>query len=105
MRRLAHVLLTAAMAVALTPMIASAGEKGWFGFAMAIDVEGSPLSPKLRSVKVDSVSPASPAAAANAYTVKAAMQKSVGEKLHLKVKHGTDVPRDVIVTAASKPAK
>jgi C-terminal processing protease CtpA/Prc len=123
MRRLAHILLMAVMLTAFAPTIASAGEKGWFGFAMAVDVDGGPLSPKLRTIKVDSVSPDSPAAAvgivagdlfveiegisvagANAYTVKAAMQKSVGEKLHLKVKHGTDGPRDVIVTAAAKPA-
>ena len=105
-----------------TPAIA--GEKGWFGFAMAIDVEGTPLNPKLRTVKVDSVVPASPAASAgivpgdlfleiegisidgaNAYTVKNAMQKSVGESLHLKIKHGAEAPREVVLTASPKPSK
>jgi C-terminal processing protease CtpA/Prc len=112
------------MAMLLTCSIAAAGEKGWFGFAMAIDVEGTPLKPTLRTVRVDSVSPASPAAAAgiapgdlfveiegisvagaNAYNVKAAMQKSVGETLHLKIKRGNDAPRDVALIAAPKPSK
>jgi C-terminal processing protease CtpA/Prc len=74
--------------------------------------------------RVKSVAPSSPAASAgltpgdlfleiegisvagaNAYTVKAAMQKSVGESLHLKIKRGADVPRDVVLTAAPEPSK
>lgn len=118
-------IITAFIAAAMTasPGIATAAEKGWFGFALNVDAVGGPFSPKLHAVKVDSVSPSSPAAAAglvagdffveiegilvegaNAYTVRTAMQKAVGEKLHLKVRHGTDTPHDVVVTAAAKPA-
>jgi len=123
-RRLPFALLLIALTAGFTGTPAMAAEKGWFGFAMAIDVEGTPLNPKLRSVKVDSVAPSSPAASAgiapgdlfleiegipvdgaNAYTVKSAMQKSVGENLHLKIKHAADAPRDVVLTAAAKPSK
>ena len=123
-RSLALALLLATFAAAFTGTPAIAAEKGWFGFSMAVDVEGTPLNPKLRSVKVDTVAPSSPAASAgiapgdlfleiegipvdgaNAYTVKSAMQKSVGENLHLKIKHGADAPRDVVLTAAAKPSK
>lgn len=124
MYSVSRVLRWVVMATMFAGSIAAAGEKGWFGFAMAIDVEGTPLNPKLRTIKVDSVIPASPAATAgivagdlfveiegisvagaNAYTVKAAMQKSVGETLHLKIKHGADALRDVALTAAPKPSK
>jgi C-terminal processing protease CtpA/Prc len=124
MRRFPRALLLAAIAAAFTGTLAVAGEKGWFGFAIVVDVEGTPLNPKLRTIKVESVLPASPAASAgispgdlflvvegisvegaNAYTLKTAMQKSVGESLHLKIKHGTDAPRDVVLTAAAKPSK
>lgn len=37
-------------------------------------------------------------------TLKAAIQKSVGETLRLKIKHGADPPHDVSLIAASKPA-
>src|ERR1700742_5009963 len=97
-----------------TPAIA--GEKGWFGFAMAIDVEGSPLNPKLRTVKVDSVVPASPAASAGIVpgdlflevewisidratplTVQNARQISFGESLHLESTHGAEPPRELVL--------
>ena len=121
-RRLPVILLFTVMA--FTGTIVVAGEKGWFGFAMAIDLEGAPLDPKLRTIKVESIVPSSPAAfagltpgdlvleiegitvaGANAATVKAAMQRSVGESLHLKIKHGADAPRDVVLTAAPKPSQ
>ena len=80
------------------------------------------MNPTLRSVKVESVAASSPAASASlasgdfvieiegsvvagakANTLKAAMQKDVGESLHLKVKRGTDAPRDISITAVVKP--
>jgi hypothetical protein len=41
---------------------------------------------------------------AKAETLKAAIQKSVGETLRLKIKHGADAPHDVSLIAAPKPA-
>jgi C-terminal processing protease CtpA/Prc len=88
-----------------------------------IDAEGFSLNPKLRSIKIDKIFSTSPAAkaglafgdmiveiegiaveGAKADTLKAAIQKSVGETLRLKIKHGADPSRDVSLIAASKPA-
>ena len=72
--------------------------------------------------KIDKIFPASPAAnaglsagdmiveiegigvaGATADSLKTAMQKSVGETLRLKIKHGADASRDVSLIAAPKP--
>jgi C-terminal processing protease CtpA/Prc len=114
--------IASAVALVLSPMTLQAAEKGWFGFSISVDAEGISLNPKLRSIKVEKIFPSSPAAkaglaqgdvvlevegiaveGAKADTLKAAMQKSVGETLHLKVKHGADAPHEVALTAASKP--
>jgi C-terminal processing protease CtpA/Prc len=114
--------LLAAAALSIAPSL-HAAEKGWFGFALNIDAEGLSLNPKLRSIRIDQIFPASPAAkaglasgdmileiegiaveGAKADTLKAAIQKSAGETLRLKVKHGADAPRDVSLIAAPKPA-
>jgi hypothetical protein len=42
-------------------------------------------------------------AGATADTLKTAMQKSVGETLRLKIKHGADASQDVSLIAAPKP--
>jgi C-terminal processing protease CtpA/Prc len=108
-------------ALLFSPLALHAAEKGWFGLAMEIDAEGI-LNPTLRSIKIDKIFPASPAAKASlsagdmivevdgigvegakADTLKAAMQKSVGETLRLKIKRGADAPREVALIAAAKP--
>jgi hypothetical protein len=73
-------MLLAAAVLLFSPLASQAAEKGWFGFAMAIDVAG-----------------------ATADGLKTAMQKSVGETLRLKIKHGADASRDVSLIAAPKP--
>jgi C-terminal processing protease CtpA/Prc len=112
----------AALIIACAPAAVFAAEKGWFGFALAIDAEGSWFSPKLRSIKIDKVFAGSPAgnagleigddiveiegitvAGAKADTVKAAVQKSVGETLRLKYQRGTGALREVALIAAAKP--
>ncbi|HEX3396561.1 MAG TPA: PDZ domain-containing protein [Steroidobacteraceae bacterium] len=117
---LAGLLIAAALSIA--PLSLRAAEQGWFGFALSIDADGI-LNPKLRSIKIDKIFPASPAATAGltagdtilemegivvdgakAETLKAAIQKSVGETLRLKIKHGADAPHDVSLIAAPKPA-
>jgi C-terminal processing protease CtpA/Prc len=123
LRHLCAAMLLAAMAAMGPNAGYAADEKGWFGLAMAIDVEGNPLNPKLRSIKVDKIIPASPAASAgiaqgdeilevegirvagaSADAVKTAVQKKVGETLHLKVQRGTEPPRTVSLIAALKPS-
>ncbi len=112
----------AAAILCLAMLPAHAADKGWFGFALAIDADGI-FNPTLRSIKVDKIVPGSPAAAADlapgdvvlqvegivvegarADVLKAAIQKSVGETLHLKIRHGIEPARDVTLVAAVKPA-
>jgi hypothetical protein len=38
----------------------SAGEKGWFGFGVAVELEGFILNPTLKAVKLDTVEPEVP---------------------------------------------
>jgi len=120
MRRIFSSVLMAAMC--LSPVLLHAAERGWFGFALSIDAEGISLNPKLRSIKIEKVFPDSPAAmaglapgdsiieiggivvaGAQANALKAATQKSVGEKLRLKFQRGADAPREISLIAAVKP--
>jgi S1-C subfamily serine protease len=102
-------------------MTAGAAEKGWFGFAISVDAAGL-LSPTLRSITIEKVFAASPAAlaglasgdavvevqgivvaGAKAEVLRAALQKSVGETLRLRVRRGVGETREVSLVAASKP--
>jgi len=122
MDRRSRLILLVAAALLFSPLGSDAAEKGCFGFALAIDADGI-LNPKLRSIKIDKIFPASPAAkaglsagdmiveidgiaveGAKADTLKAAMQKSVGETLRLKIKRGVDAFQDVSLIAGPKPA-
>ena len=117
-------LLSFALAIACVPAPARAAkEKGWFGFTVSVDVDGFSLNPKLRTAKIESVVPSSPAdigglhagdliveaqgitvAGAKADTLKAAVQRAVGEKLQLTIKRGSSAPRVVALTAIARPA-
>jgi C-terminal processing protease CtpA/Prc len=116
-----RLILLAAAVLLLSPLALQGAEKSWFGFALSIDADGI-FNPKLRSIKIEKIFPASPAAkaglsagdmfveiegivveGAKADTLKAAMQKSVGETLRLKIKRGADAPQDVSLIAAAKP--
>ena len=98
-------------------------EKGWFGFAVSVDVEGFSLNPTLRTAKIESVVPSSPAniagllvgdliveaqgvtvAGAKAEALKAAVQRAVGETLQLTIKRGSSAPWVVVLTAVATPA-
>jgi C-terminal processing protease CtpA/Prc len=121
MNRRSRLILLVAAALLLSPLGSQAADKGWFGFSLAIDADGI-LNPRLRTIKIDKIFPASPAAnaglstgdmiveiegipveGAKADTLKTAMQKSVGETLRLKIKHGADASQDVALIAAPKP--
>jgi S1-C subfamily serine protease len=123
-RRTAGALLLA-FAAALSPFAAAtaADEKGWIGVSFSVETEGSFFSPTLRSVKIEKVAPASPAAAAGlavgdvvvalqgmviagakADDMKTLMKRSVGETLRFKIRRGTAEPFEVPVTAAAKPS-
>ena len=112
----------AAAALLFSPLASQAAEQGWFGFSLSIDADGI-LNPKLRSIKIEKIFLSSPAAqaglsvgdmiveiegipvdGAKADTLKAAMQKSVGETLRLKIKRGAEASQDVSLIAGPKPA-
>jgi C-terminal processing protease CtpA/Prc len=120
--RRSQLILLAAAALSLCCFASHAAENGWFGFTLAIDADGI-FAPKLRSIKIEKVFAASPAAksglapgdmivemegiaveGAKADTLKAAIEKSPGETLRLKIKRGAEAARDVSLVAVPKPA-
>jgi C-terminal processing protease CtpA/Prc len=105
-----------------SPLANSAEEKGWFGLAFRVEAEGS-FNPTIQSVKIERVTPSSPGAGAGLAAgdlvvalegitiagaktdeLKAAMKKTVGETLRLKVKRGNAAPFEVSLVAIAKPA-
>ncbi len=98
-----------------------AGERGYFGFGVAVDGEGSMWNPTLRSVKIESVAPKSPAALAGIVTgdevvevsgkvvvgakgndLKAQVGKNIGESLHLKLRRANGEVAAVTLVATAK---
>jgi S1-C subfamily serine protease len=122
-RRSALQLLSLGLGLACVPALARpTKDKGWFGFAVSVDVEGFSLNPTVRTAKIDSVVPTSPAdiggllvgdliveaqgitvAGAKADTLKVAVQRAVGETLQMTIKRGSSAPRVVVLTAIAKP--
>jgi hypothetical protein len=109
-------------AVFLFSAVALGAEKGWFGLGVSVDVDGLSLNPTLRTITVQKVFTSSPAASAGivpgdtlvevegivvagskADLIKAAMQKSVGQTLHLKVRRSTADIREVSMVAVPRP--
>jgi S1-C subfamily serine protease len=101
-------MLTLRMSLVLcsAAMTAGAAEKGWFDFAISVDAAGL-LNPTLRSITIERVFAASPAApaglasgdavvevqgivvaGAKADALRAALQKSVGDTLRPKITRG-----------------
>jgi len=111
------------LGLACVPALARpAKQKGWFGIAVSVDVEGFSLNPTLRTAKIETVVPSSPAdiggllagdltveaqgitvAGAKADTLEVAVQRAVGETLQLTIKRGSSAPRVVVLTAIAKP--
>lgn len=111
-----------ALSIVLLPHALCAGEKGWFGFAVAIKAEGFFLNPVLVSVTVDAVEARSPAAEKGisvgdeiiqlentevrghrALELRSLMQKQVGETLHLRLKRRNGEGYSVALIAAKRP--
>lgn len=115
------ILLTVA-AIVLTTAAVNATEKGWFGFTASVNAESMfSLNPTIRAIKVASVEHDSPAARAGltagdevlelesvkvaghkANELKSLMQKSVGETLHLRLKHADGREYSAALVAAAK---
>ena len=98
-----------------------AGERGYFGFSLSIDGDGVFWNPTLRSVKIATVSPKSPAAEAGMVTgdeilevggkavpgakgneLKAHVEKDIGQALQLKLRRANGEVAAVTLVAAAK---
>lgn len=98
-----------------------AGERGYFGFSLSIDGNGMFWNPTLRSVKIETVAPKSPAAEAGIVTgdeimevagkpvpgakgnaLKAHVEKDIGQSLQLKLRRANGEVVSVTLVAAAK---
>jgi S1-C subfamily serine protease len=93
-------MLLAAAALLFSPLASHAAENGWFGFALpASPAAKAGLSAGDMIVEIEGIV----VEGAKADTLKAAMQKSAGETLRLKIKRGADASQDVSLIAGPKP--
>lgn len=100
----------------------AAEPEGWFGLTINVDAGGAPWSPTLRSATILAVAQNSPAAAGGiragdeilevegltvaggkAKELQAAMAKSVGQSLRMRLRHSSGETYTVVMTAAKKP--
>jgi S1-C subfamily serine protease len=122
MKHRRHASFTIALSLLWLTTSIVAAEKGWFGFAIKVDAEEASVNPVLRSITVEKVFDASPAAqagllvgdsvlqiqgivvaGARAEVLRAALNRPVGETLHLKVKRGPGDIRDISIIAVQNP--
>ena len=115
--------LAAALAVLLLCTATQAADKGWLGFAIQAEADDSTHPAVVKSIKVTQVFAGSPAAkggiaagdalveiqgvavaGGSADALLAALKKSVGETLRLKIRHGGDI-REVALVAVAHPAQ
>jgi len=114
------VVVFAALVLLSTACGALAGERGFFGLSLAVELDGPATSPILRELKVVKVLTASPAAnagiqrgdlivevegrpvaGAKAFDLQPLMQREVGQPLRLRVQRGTAEPFLVTLTAVA----
>jgi len=112
------VVVFAALLLLGTACGALAGERGFFGLSLAVELDGPATSPILRELKVVKVLTASPAAnagiqrgdlivevegrpvaGAKAFDLQPLMQREVGQPLRLRVQRGTAEPFSVTLIA------
>jgi C-terminal processing protease CtpA/Prc len=121
LRRLCGALCALLLLGVLAP--AGAGEKGFLGLSLEVELEGTLASPLLREAKVVKVLSASPAAnagiqrgdrivevegravaGANAYELQKLMQREVGEPLRMRLARGSAEPFDVtLIPGVARP--
>ena len=121
LKRLCRALCALLLLGVLAP--AGAGEKGFLGLSLEVELEGTLASPLLREAKVVKVLSASPAAnagiqrgdrivevegravaGANAYELQKLMQREVGEPLRMRLARGSAEPFDVtLIPGVARP--
>jgi len=96
----------------------AAGERGFFGLSLSVELDGAATGPTLREVKIVKVLTASPAAnaglqrgdlivevdghavvGAKAADMQGLMQRDVGQPLRLRIRRGTAEPFEVTLVA------
>lgn len=111
-----------ALAIAL-PAGVFAAERGVFGFSMTVDSDGFSMNPTLRSIKILTVMPESPAAlagmkagdevievagrsvaGAKARELQALAEKEVGQSLNVKLRHPEGGVAVITMVAVDKSA-
>ena len=110
------------MGLLLWTAVAAAGERGYFGFGMAVKGGGFFLNPTIQTIAIASVVPGSPTARARiavgdsivkiegvaiagrkANDLKAAAARNVGETLHLELKRSNGQVYSVALVAVRRP--
>ena len=115
--------LSATLLLVLLAGVASAGEHGFFGFALKAETKGFFLAPTLSDLSIDRVIPGTPAARAGiragdriievegqpvagskALDLKAKATREVGQTLHLTLRHADGTVYRVALVAVPHPA-
>lgn len=114
------------LGVALAALLINAGAyaagKGWFGLVVHVDADAKWFRTVVKAISVERVVPGSPAAKAGITAgdtvlevqgitvaggagdqLQAAMKRSAGETLRLKVSHAGGEPREVTLVAMPEP--
>lgn len=113
--------LVGCLAVALASAAATAGDRGYFGFAISVDAEGFFLNPTLNAVRIEKVTPDSPAskagldagdliveiegktvAGAKAKDLQPFLEREVGQTTRLVVKKPSGLTLPVSLVAGPK---
>ena len=100
----------------------AAEEKGWFGFKLDVQTSGFALNPTVKTAKVDSVTPNSPAAeqkiapgdeiieaegqkvpGGRALKLRPIMKKKPGESIRLRLKRANGETYSATIVAAKRP--
>ena len=122
MRTSSSRLLTALLLLLLAG-VASAGEHGFFGFALKVETKGFFLAPTISALSIDQVIPGTPAARAGiragdrilavegqtvagskALELKAKASREVGQTLHLTLRHADGTVYQAVMVAVPHPA-
>ena len=121
MRRHGWICIVAALLLSWSAL-ATAGERGWFGFGLKLSSEGFFLNPTVKSITIGSLVPGSPAARSRiavgdtiyriegvpivgkkAKALQSLAEREVGQTLHVDLKRPNGEVYSVALVAAKRP--